>query len=229
MYDTIIAVEVGPDDRKKKNFQLYRGLICFHSAYFNKLIHGTFKDSGSDHIKIKTVEVDIFEHIFFWLNSGKLYVPRSEKVVPLSFKTIAEIYVFADTHIIPRLKNAAVEACVEKMYVLWNTYIRGDVVEYLYENTSSNCAMRAIMVKDRVDRSRWTDTEELPNEFLIDVIRFIQDKKGYINHARDRDSTHREQWFKDIKSNICQYHDHIEPNANLSRLENSKPGSIKEA
>lgn len=208
------TVHVGPDGGLKKKFQVYRGLLCFHSSYFDRLLNGQFREGGSNYIRLNDTTVEIFQAFFFWLNTGKLCAPAGDKI-PLSTQTIAQIYVFGDSKLIPRLKNAALELFVAKAHEEW-MFPRNEL-DYIYGNTTENCGLRRFMVEFAVNMSRWEDLDGYrhlyPKDFLVDVLVTMRGKTMHFGTA----AMSKVRWIAMTQARMCRYHDHTEPIANAQK------------
>jgi hypothetical protein len=207
------TIEVGHENGVKKTFYVYRGLLCFHSTYFNKLLNGSFKEGGSDNIRLKDVSIDTFQAFFCWLNTGKLHPPSA--TISLDWQEIMEVYVFGDANMIPRLKNAAIDLYVTKIYQDHILYSSG--LDYLYSHTTSGDALRKLAVDSAVEKPSWVDIEKYreryPLEFLVDVMIVLRDKRVTVGSS----SQSIYDWYKTKKDQICNYHDHSEPNEDATR------------
>jgi hypothetical protein len=197
------------------SFQVYRGLLCFHSGYFNNLLTGGFREAGSAEITIKDVSVEVFKTVLFWLNTGKLY---SQYAPPFEHRFIFELFVFADKYVMPRLKNNVVEAFAERLFRKFQCPNRTDVA-YLYDNTIAGSPMSRILVDFYIKQS-FNDHDEYEAchpAFLAEVLRTVRNNSVRIARRVSEDAT---AWYKDFKDNRCDYHDHIEPNATRRPLKN---------
>lgn len=67
--------------------------------------------------------------------------------------------------------------------------------------------MRAFIVKIQASFAHWENPiyEDLPSDFLLDVIRSMKSGSG-------DEEWKRKKWFETVKRTICDYHDHDEPN-----------------
>jgi hypothetical protein len=108
-------------------------------------LNGRFKEAGTDVIRITDTSIPTFKAVFMWLNIGML--PKS-----IEYRTIFEVYVFADRHIMPRLKNAAVEACLDNI-VNRQTLPNYVFIRYLYKNTAPGDLMRKLLVDLHIYRN----------------------------------------------------------------------------
>lgn len=201
--------EQGVFSSKVQEFQVYRGLLCFDSGYYNNLLNGAFADSGKDLVTIKDLSLSRFKTILLWLNTRRLHAPLSAALpLPLSFPLIFELYVFGDKYIVPRLKNAAVEACIEKIHRKWS-FPSKTSIEYLYNNiTNARAPLRKLIIELYVTYANFEDRpiEEYHRNFLADVIYAQRDL------VRQMQST-RVSWYNYMKGRICEFHDHREPSS----------------
>jgi hypothetical protein len=206
-FDKMVSVKVGFDDLHTETFQIYRGLLSWHSPYFNTLFIGPFKEGGSDEIVINDISAEDFKAVYYWLNTRRLYVP-SEGKVPLTFARLIRIYIFADAHIIPRLKNAAVEAVAEKV-VARSKGPYPHTVEHLYENTAGDCPMRAMLVRIAIELWGWKGemAEHFCADYMLNITKAVCE--NIENYAKfTAGPFDRAKFLNDVQNNICQFHDH---------------------
>jgi len=53
-YDTIMTLVVGQEGSAKE-YQVYRGLLCYHSKYLSRMLNGGFKEAGSEKLELADV------------------------------------------------------------------------------------------------------------------------------------------------------------------------------
>jgi hypothetical protein len=172
-----MTIEAGPSDGPTKTFPIRRGLICYHSKFFDNLLQGNFREGGSDHHRLsEEYDLDVFEIVFYWLNTGKLFEGQTSftKIdeIPLSYFHIAQVYVFADAHEMPRLKNAAIDLLAAKIAAAGEDYYEhphGEYVNYIFDNTKEHDPARKLLIYEFVECiDLYGDiiSMELPDELL---------------------------------------------------------------
>jgi hypothetical protein len=97
VYDTFMTIVVDPVGSERE-YQVHRGLLCYHSKYFDRLLNGGFKEAGSKMVSLVDVDVDVFRTFYYWLNSG--LVDCSDINIALSEKAkwtaMLKVYAFTD-------------------------------------------------------------------------------------------------------------------------------------
>ncbi|KAF2497212.1 hypothetical protein BU16DRAFT_581176 [Lophium mytilinum] len=114
-YDTIVTVTVGAGE-EKKTFQVYKGLISFHSSYFARAFNGSFSEAEKETVELPEDEVDVFDIFYYWINSGRLRGPLRLDVpqVPLPWALLINLWIFGDARGRPAFKNAVIDALTRK-------------------------------------------------------------------------------------------------------------------
>lgn len=147
----------------------------------------------------------MFDAFLCWLYTGKLD-DASEPVrigPPPRFSplTVCKIWVFADSHGIPALDNAAIDALFEQAALLWCT--PSSAIRYVYEHTKSDYFLR-LFLQDAFSKTMSlegvlsSDREEHTVDFLHDVLSAIMERK-------ESGKVDRMQW---AKLDRCRWHDH---------------------
>ncbi|EON67205.1 hypothetical protein W97_06458 [Coniosporium apollinis CBS 100218] len=143
LYDTMVTIKVG---RQKQAFFAHKGLICNYSTYFKAAFHGQFREATAGAVELDNDDVEVFKTFFGWMYTGKLFEPSSEPgKVPLTANLLAKIYVFGDARGIPDLKNAAIDAFVDKIIDDWNN-VPASTIPYIYDNTPEDSKLRKLLV-----------------------------------------------------------------------------------
>jgi hypothetical protein len=108
----MVTLTVGPDGASN-GFQLYRGLLCHYSDYFDRMLNGLFKEGGSQSLRLKDITVEVFQTFYYWLNSGVVDCAGDSTSPSLSttqlWKKIIEVYIFADFHQARAFQNAILD------------------------------------------------------------------------------------------------------------------------
>jgi hypothetical protein len=213
IYERFITLEVGKDGEDTRKFQVCRALLCFQSGSFNNLLNGGFKESGSDTVRLQDISIASFKVFFRWLNCGTLRALGDTDT--LDYACIFELYGFAEFHIIPRLKNVAIDEYLYTDYHNW-TLPHGKKVKRLYDATPRNCPMQKLLLDSLLKWGNFSIiNESYPIDFLVDICKAIG-KRGDRPLLSPTYAT-KERWYESTKGKLCDYHDHIEPNSTRPR------------
>lgn len=204
---------------KSKEYQVFRGLLTWHSGYFAAALSPVngFHDSGTNSLEF-IEDIEVFDTFTCWLYTGKLddtSEPVSIAHPPrLSLLTLSKVWVFADFHIIPALSNAAIDALHEHQALLWLT--PSPVIKHVYGHTKPDSHLRqylqdAFTKTMTLESVMSRDKEEHTVEFLHDILLVIvRRKKG--------EKLDRMQW---AKLDWCKWHDYSGPEFRL-KMESRK-------
>ena len=206
-----------------KTFQIPRGLLRWHSAYFAAALDPESDFCvGKDEALTLTENIEVFETFLCWLYTGKLKDPPSSPddaaraTCYLKPRLLCEIWVFADMRGIPALGNAAIDMSHELISAYWvvPTYI---VAHFIYENTRSGAQLRALLVGTCVlistlDQLEKLDADKVPSRFLLDIF------PSFIRRAENAKPVGRLAY---TVLDRCSWHDHSGPGGKL-RLESRK-------
>jgi hypothetical protein len=73
VYDKTIKITVGREGAER-TFEVYRGLVCHYSKYFNHMLNGNFTEGSSETFRLEGIEVNFFQHFYDWMNSAAFYL-----------------------------------------------------------------------------------------------------------------------------------------------------------
>jgi hypothetical protein len=209
VFDRTIRLVVGPDGATT-SFQVYRGLLCHHSKYFDRMLNGGFKEAGSNKLRLTDVAVDVFRSFFYWLNTGTVDFSFGVEDVTTygRWKNAIQVYIFADFHEVPTLRNCVLDTLYlesenRKVFSVFITPI-------LYANTTDGDLFRKLIVDMTTETSSFAtfqkeSLEMYDKEFLFDIIRALTDKRIAPGAA----GFQRQVWYKEMRDNFCKrYHVH---------------------
>lgn len=198
----MVTIKVG---KQKQAFFAHKGLICHYSTYFRAAFHGHFQEATAGAVELDDDDVEVFKTFFGWVYTGKLFEPTSKPgEVPLDWSLLSKLYVFGDARGIPALKDAAVDAIIDRFTNVWSmpTYI----FPYIYSNTPEGSQLRKLAVNMIVyttfPSTRLKDPQyeaNFPIEYLRDLAIALCDLPG------GRSTSTKKQWSTRDR---CQYHDH---------------------
>lgn len=109
----MIVIKVAPSMRE---FQVHKGLICHHSAFFRAALMGNCKESEGV-VVLENEEVATVETFVLWLYTSRLFNNidtarnRYNEIGDTTriSKQIIDAYMFGDYRGVPMFKNAAVD------------------------------------------------------------------------------------------------------------------------
>lgn len=110
LYDSIVYVKVG---RQNINFGIHKGLLCHHSTFFDKALNGGFKEAVNGEVVLDDEDLEVFTRFNGWLYTGIILV-GDETEETMTFKSLIDLYIFAEKRGVLRLKNAVVDSIIKK-------------------------------------------------------------------------------------------------------------------
>lgn len=202
MFDTIVSVKVG---KEKQEFFVHKGLICHYSTYFKNAFTGEFQEGHTGVVELANDSVAVFKAFYSWTYIRKLFEPVSEVgKVPLTSEILTRLYVFGDARGIPSLKNASINALIDKIANEWN--IPTPSIPYIYDNTPESCHLRKLAV-DMVIFTGYTGAQlkalKLNHHYTTDFLKDLA--AALLDITWGRPTMTRDTWRKRDR---CQYHDH---------------------
>lgn len=203
-YDSISVIKV-TEKSVKKEFPVYRGVLCFHSEFFKRALSDRWQNGSASVYNIEDTKIAIFEMFFNWMNTDHLL--EDKKSIDHSKQTV-ELYKFADFYAIPSLKNRAMEAFFHS--VSENKIFNMGEVASIYKHTTQHDLFRKLVVDLAVDTYRFdppsVKDKENAYEFLMEVIMASRAKKTAPGLGRP---VPWKEWKGSMAENFCaQYHYH---------------------
>jgi hypothetical protein len=166
----MVTIKVGTDT-SQKSFQMYRGLLCFHSVYFKNLFGGGFKEARSNTHMMPETAVDIFELFYTWVCNGMIGESDGTCDGGIDHGIIIRLYAFADYHMVEELKNRTVELYLIRTIQIWKCWFSG--TQDLYNRTVEGCSLRRLHVDTLLMTYSFTTFRArvgiLPEEFIADL------------------------------------------------------------
>lgn len=202
-----ILVTQGPSH--KKEFRIYRGVLCFHSEFFNRALNGTFSEGGSDFYEVKNCTIKTFEIFYDWMNTSAV----GEM---LWGEQIIELFVFADFYAILALKNRAVESFFRGYLSAWKVY--PSKLKLIHTTTAEKSTLRKLAVDLAVHtwaRSSFGLTlakYDLPVEIILDLFQGVIDTRvhGGPQYGYATKPFGMKGWKDYMRRYFCnRYHEHI--------------------
>jgi hypothetical protein len=202
-----IVVEDGTE------FQMHRGLLCFHSEFFKKLLDGPFKEGGSKWQTLPDVSRNTFTMFYNWIYAGT--VENSDKIsdADLSNEDIVDIYIFADYHMVPHLKNRALELYFLQDLQKWVVQINPS--SRIYNNTTQSSMLRKLYADLLLETYNFEDWREdqaiMPKDLiadLFDTCRRLGVAPG-TSYGISGPGKSVNEWIKQKRRDFCaKYHEH---------------------
>ena len=210
-FNDIVHVKVGPE---KRLFNIHKELLCDVSDYFAAALKGNFKETQDQVIELEEEDVSLFERFQLWLYSRSL-LSDEETVKGISWQALIELYLFGEVRHIPDLRNAAVDALIDKQQT--EPKLPTLPLHYVYSHTNQGSLLRKLFadMAAHIAGSNWFAQgfrDEFPHDFLLDVI---------MEMDRLRETNlHRIRAFHHLRSNY-----HVTMPA-IEGIENSKKRSV---
>jgi len=166
------------------------------------VLEGQAKDNLAGIVRLPNTDVDAFQAFYSWIYTHRLFDPPKErqKKVPLESTALCKIFTLGDFLGTACLKNAAVDALMDK--VADEGLLSGHCVNYVYANTSRNSPLRELILDFTLTvwmhEASWHAAHRAPSyptEYLMDIIGTLR---------------LREPWSKESWSRVsrCRFHDH---------------------
>jgi hypothetical protein len=207
----MMIIQVTEEPRTEKKFCIYRGVLCFHSDFFNRALNGAFREGGAYFHEVKDCTIEIFQFFYDWINTGV-----QDKT--LSGGQAIDLFVFADYYAIPALKNVALNGYLQHSIAKWKYSVHD--LRSAYLKTVENSPLRKLASDIAVDVWKFNDVTRnalsginLPEECFLDMI------QGLHHHAccegteahRTRTVFGKTRWVNTMRADFCErYHDHHE-------------------
>ncbi|KAH4779353.1 hypothetical protein HBH63_128640 [Parastagonospora nodorum] len=207
-YGPIVTVVVG-SECDKKEFHIHGGLLQHYSSYFRRAMKPEWTRDATDRIELKQEDPALFQIVFHWFYSGKLYsTPAANGQVPVSEPDLCKIFVVGDCRGIPELCNAAINLLFQRFANEWAYACR--CLNYIYTNTIAGSCLRSLFVDLAVSSFSFDKLKEnessYPKEFLIDVVLRSRELKTWPGNVGSKKG-----FLENKAAEICKYHDHKDP------------------
>ncbi|KAF2820412.1 hypothetical protein CC86DRAFT_387440 [Ophiobolus disseminans] len=210
-FDTVITVVIGPEGSEKK-YQIYRGLLCFHSKYIDRMLNGGFKEAGLGVLHLGDVDHEDFQNFFYWLNTGIVACGDHPKLDNHKFfAKIVKAYIFADYHAVQAYNNALLDYLCLDVEANHTLSMRG--THQIYTNITENDPLRKLLVDIITEscsfKSMTKDAaKRYHKQFLLDTVLAFNDKKIVVGAV----GFERSIWTSSMRARFSeQYHDHSDP------------------
>lgn len=198
-YDTMVRVIVGPE-LAKETFEVYKGVLSFHSDYFRSALNGRFCEAQSGTIRLPTDEAATFMYFKNWMYTREFQTSDQPDWEALDFEEIIRLYLFADCRRIPALANACITLLHQKIHQTW--LIHTDSLPLIYENTLEGSLIRRFTIDTFAKLCGSRSTERLDSSWGEEPLRDLA--KALL--ARPKRETKDTFMTRDL----CEYHVHQE-------------------
>lgn len=211
----MMTIQVVKSAEVTEDFITYRGLLCYHSKYFESLPTGSFKEGGATTYRVTSCTPQIFAMFYNWMNTGVAWMGDEDFLAhnaDMGFDVALDLYVFADYHEIYALRNHAVEMCCK-----W--FHDGDdeglvYIEEIYERTPKTSPLRRLAVNTLVDVCDFEQIEKHLGsisraDIFLDVME-VCNKQGVVPGVASKLMVPGWRlWRHERSENFCEwYHDH---------------------
>ncbi|RDW92791.1 BTB/POZ domain-containing protein [Aspergillus mulundensis] len=146
------------------------------SDFFDKALSGPWKESKERTVELPEVDPDVFALFVHWFYFKSLPVGHDDigAEKDMEYMELAKTYVLGDMLVSSALKNAAIDAIVEKSLTPKadeNTYYPSiEEIQYIYSNTVDGADIRRLMVDLYFEHGNdsWLKSKtDFPNAFLL--------------------------------------------------------------
>lgn len=205
-YDSMIVIKV-TESGATKEFQVYRGVLRFHSEFFKRALSNRWQSGSASVYEITDTKIATFETFFNWMNTDSLLVDKT--LVDVTFRQIVEVFKFADFYLMPGLKNRAMEAFFNVVCEELNFDV--SAVANIYEHSTPQNLFRKLAVDIAVDIYEFDvlsiEDPEVTIEFLKDVIMASRAKNTA--PGRGKMNASFKDWKDSMAEHFCgKYHYH---------------------
>jgi hypothetical protein len=213
-----VTVTVG-SELHKREWSIYEGLLTHYTSYFRTALQNKWKEGETGVVDLPHDNPDVFQAVFEWLYTGKLYPELTEEGrIPLDFETICGIYVFGDIRGIPGLCNASINLLFQTIVQAWDR--PDEVLNYVYDNTCAGSNLRKFLVDQCIiGYGDWSCLSKEPHlypcAFLSEVIQASAIQAKVIKNGIVGSSAvafgvgcQKPRYIEAFAKNMCCYHDH---------------------
>lgn len=210
--DELVTIEVGEYDH---SFQVYRGLLCFYSDYFRSAFLGVLEESKKKSVHLEDVDASTFRIFMGWLHFGNFSDSSGKVGNDLYWHDIVKVWVFADKHLIPLLKNEAVDLVLDKIaYQVANDifYVPPFYkLSYIYDNITPESPLRRLFIDAIVSYN----SKSVVEGYCIDSwnAESLRDLSAALFDRLSVDDVGNRDINSLTTQDSCKYHDHTSDGA----------------
>lgn len=142
---------------KRKRFHLHTDLLCDRSEFFRKVLSKGFKEQDDKAVYLSEEDVGAFKLFVRWTCGAQLPLPTTAE----SLTRRLVLYVMAEEFCIEALKNDLMNK-IRSHYCYHYLVVPSQQIDYIYQNTLTNCPMRLVLAHTAVRAFLMPGKEELP-------------------------------------------------------------------
>ncbi len=171
----MVTVHVTDAVQQKKTFIIHKDFVTHHSSFFKAAFSGSWTEASTQTMEFDAPSCDSFAIFVDWVYSRQ--IEDGEGALP-SAKELVNLWVLADSILVPGLQNKAMEAINE--HAANHADLPADFFVHLYECTTPESKLRALFVDMAVAfPNSITKPRKLPYEMLVDIV-----KRNAESHCR---------------------------------------------
>ena len=160
---------------------MHKGLLCAVSGYSEAALQGGFKEAEEQRIELPEEDPETIEHFQLWLYT-KSILDTNESAQHTKYPILVDLYVFAESHLIPKLQNITIDTIIQKINIESNV----PRISAMYKNTIDGSPLRRLITHFTARNgilNKWSwdigNEEKLcsSKEYLRDVILALYEGK----------------------------------------------------
>ncbi|EON61828.1 hypothetical protein W97_01046 [Coniosporium apollinis CBS 100218] len=216
---TVVTIHVGTG---RVPFAVHKDLLCYYSAYFQKLFNGSFREAKDLLARAEDTTVSTFGYFMQWLYTQTFvrYKMHAWERVAISttdhyansfnppyLHTLLDLYIFADRYDIRLLRNDVMRSW-QKDETDWDEISDEDIIIKAFDNLphgSPLCRYIAQYYVALCGRNLDSDEEfwsKLPKGFLYEVVRILT-KRLNSDYKFDQESCDFHEHEDDDEKSMC--------------------------
>lgn len=143
LFDTLVRIEVGTGE-EKRTFEVYKGVLCFYSDYFNAALRGRFVEAQENIARLPTEDATIFDYFCTWIHKRYFFESTLAPFMLFPFDSLLKLWVFGDAHDVPMLQNEAGDMILRKIVDSRNFPSAEDLC-YVCDSTLEDTPLRNLL------------------------------------------------------------------------------------
>jgi hypothetical protein len=165
------TIEVGNEDQMR-TFHVHKALLSFYPGYFRAAPEGSWVESSSGVIKLKTEDPLVFKRFFLWLYTNKI----TDDTLEPAYSIAIDLWLFADRRNIPLLMNEMINTLHQYITGRWTLPVF--YIHKVYENTNEGSTLRRSLMwsmSRTMEPVKFHNhqVENWPREALSDMLRLV--------------------------------------------------------
>lgn len=204
----MVTITVG--QQIKKEFQMHRGLLVFHSKYYKNLFDGPFKEGQSATHEEPDVAANTFQMFYSWMYIGTITDANGCSDSKINHIDMVLLYAFADFHMIDSLMYRILELFLVRVAEIWGYPMHCSSL--LYDSTTEKSPLRQLHVDILLEiyalGGGRDELDKLPADMLMDIIETCKRKEIIPGKPK---LPPRKDWIEGKRKTFCElYHQHTE-------------------